>query len=144
MSLDHRKATRKIRVTDAAGQPVVNTKLRLKQTQHKFLFGCGAFDFMPYLLSMNADEVPLNRPERFRLDPELLKKKIDQWLAVYNYGTLPFYWGMFEHEEGKPNTENLLKTAKFMQEQGVTVKGHPLCWHTVCADWLLKYDIDTI
>ncbi|MBR5712389.1 MAG: endo-1,4-beta-xylanase [Lachnospiraceae bacterium] len=144
MALDHRKATKKVLITDASGRPMANAKLSLKQTQHKFLFGCGAFDFMPYLLSMNADEVPLNRPERFRLDPELLKKKIDQWLAVYNYGTLPFYWGMFEHEEGRPNTENMLKTARFMKEKGITVKGHPLCWHTVCADWLLKYDIDTI
>ena len=24
------------------------------------------------------------------------------------------------------------------------VKGHPLCWHTVCADWLMKYDNETI
>ena len=75
---------------------------------------------------------------------ETLKKKIDLWLDLYNYGTLPFYWGMFEREEGKPNTVNLLNTAKFMREQGVAVKGHPLCWHTACADWLMKYDNDTI
>ena len=24
------------------------------------------------------------------------------------------------------------------------VKGHPLCWHTVCAHWLTKYDNETI
>ena len=24
------------------------------------------------------------------------------------------------------------------------MKGHPLCWHTVCADWLMKYDNRTI
>ena len=77
MNLDHRKATRRVKVTDAQGKAIANAKLKFRQTKHKFLFGCGAFDFMPYLLSMNADEVPLNRPERFRLDPELLKKKID-------------------------------------------------------------------
>ena len=144
MDIAHRKVSKVLRITDEANEPLRNEKVHIALKNHEFLFGCGAFEFMPYLLSMNADEVPLNRPERFRLDPELLKKKIDQWLAVYNYGTLPFYWGMFEREEGKPNTENLLKTAKFMQEKGITVKGHPLCWHTVCADWLLKYDIDTI
>ena len=26
----------------------------------------------------------------------------------------------------------------------MTVKGHPLCWHTVCADWLMQYDNETI
>ncbi len=26
----------------------------------------------------------------------------------------------------------------------MSLKGHPLCWHTVCADWLLKYNDDEI
>jgi len=31
-----------------------------------------------------------------------------------------------------------------MKERGVDVKGHPLCWHTSCADWLMDYDNATI
>ena len=31
-----------------------------------------------------------------------------------------------------------------LNARGVTLKGHPLCWHTVCADWLLSYDDKTI
>ncbi len=143
MGLEHRKATRRVKVTDAQGRALANTKFTLRQTNHAFLFGCGAFDFLPYVMSQNP-EAMANMPERFRKDTETLQKKIEQWLAVYNYGTLPFYWGMFEREEGKPNTAMTLDTAKFMQSKGVTVKGHPLCWHTACADWLLKYDNDTI
>ena len=75
---------------------------------------------------------------------EYFKDITESWLEIFNYATLPFYWGNFEPEEGKPQTEKLLKTAKYLQSKGVKVKGHPLCWHTVCADWLLKYDNKTI
>lgn len=36
------------------------------------------------------------------------------------------------------------KCVEFLTARGVTLKGHPLCWHTVCADWLLSYDDKTI
>jgi hypothetical protein len=31
-----------------------------------------------------------------------------------------------------------------IKDFNATVKGHPLCWHTGCAEWLLKYDNKTI
>ena len=105
-----------------------NAEICVKQTNHKFLFGCGAFDFIPYVLK-GEDEY---------------KQVTDSWLEIFNYGTLPFYWGNYEREEGKPNKDTLMKTAKYLTGKGVKVKGHPLCWHTVCADWLMKYDNDTI
>lgn len=37
-----------------------------------------------------------------------------------------------------------MKAAKFLKDNNVAVKGHPLCWHTVCANWLMKYDNETI
>ena len=96
MSFEHRKATRRVKVVNAAGTAMANTKLTLRQTNHKFLFGCGAFDFVPYALSQDKKAFEMI-PEQFRPDLTLLQKKIEQWLAVYNYGTLPFYWGRFEH-----------------------------------------------
>ncbi|MBP5493169.1 MAG: endo-1,4-beta-xylanase [Clostridiales bacterium] len=51
---------------------------------------------------------------------------------------------MFEKEEGKPNTELTRKIGEYLYSRDIAVKGHPLCWHTVCADWLLKYDNPTI
>ncbi len=94
------------------------------------MFGCGAFDMMPYV----------NGGEK---DP-FLKERADKWLALFDYGTLPFYWGRYEPEEGKPDFEHLYKTAKFLRDHDKQVKGHPLCWHTVCADWLMEYDNQTI
>ena len=128
MDISHRKVKKQIIFKDAQGNALADKQISVKQTNHDFLFGCGAFDFMAYVMKGS----------------EQAKDLTDKWLKVFNYGTLPFYWGMFEHEEGKPNTEAMMKTAKYLQEKNVKVKGHPLCWHTVCADWLMKYDNETI
>lgn len=130
--LRHRMAGCRIHAVDGEGKPLSNARLLLRQTNHEFLFGCGAFDFVPYC-STPQEELP-----------QLLKSKIESWLELYNYGTLPFYWGRFEQEEGKPDTERLMRAAEFLNGRSVRVKGHPLCWHTVCADWLMKYDNKTI
>lgn len=50
MGIDHRKFNKRIRFTDKAGNPVINGNISVKQTNHRFLFGCGAFDFIPYVM----------------------------------------------------------------------------------------------
>lgn len=128
MDISHRKVSVKIQVKDKSGNPISGKPVHIKQTNHHFLFGCGAFDFLPYVMTGSEE----------------FKQITDSWLEIFNYGTLPFYWGRFEPEEGKPGTEMIMKTAKYLQSKNVKVKGHPLCWHTVCADWLMKYDNKTI
>ncbi|MCR4896359.1 MAG: endo-1,4-beta-xylanase [Lachnospiraceae bacterium] len=128
MDVSHRKATVKLHFTDRTGKPVAGRQVKAEQRSHSFLFGCGGFVFAPYLAKQTPE----------------LKNLADLWLDVFNYATLPFYWGMFEPVEGEPHTEELMRTALFLKERGVRVKGHPLCWHTVCADWLMKYDNTTI
>lgn len=133
--IEERKATAPINVTKD-GKPVANTELRLRQTNHEFLFGCGAFDFVEKA-KLEAEN---NNPEAIAK----YKTITDKWLKVYNYGTLPFYWGGFEPEEGKPQTDSRMTAAKYLKANGKEIKGHPLCWHTGCCDWLLKYDNKTI
>ena len=128
----HRRASKVVKVVDANGSPIANTKMRLRQTNHEFLFGCGAFDINEYFAT-DDPAVKANMQER-----------IDIWMELFNYGTLPFYLGRYEPEEGKPQWESRMAAAKFMKEHGVDVKGHPLCWHTSCADWLMDYDNATI
>ncbi len=61
------------------------------------------------------------------------------WLDLFNFAaTLPFYWGQYEPEEGRTNQQNLMMSAQFLKKRGVTIKGHPLCWHTQTAPWLLN------
>ena len=130
MSFEARKSEVLIHLTDSNGNPIANTSLNAKLSKHEFLFGCGAFDFIP----------------RANMNPvvPIFEDRADKWLRLYNYGTLPFYWGGYEPTEGNPNCDQLMNAAKFMTGNNVTVKGHPLCWHTVCADWLMKYDNKTI
>ena len=130
MSYEHRKARAVLRVLDGQGRPVANAHLHLDQKSHDFLFGCGAFDAIPYTNEKKGDP--------------FLGDRMEKWLRLFNYGTLPFYWGRYEPEEGKPAFENRMNAARFLTGRGVRLKGHPLCWHTVCADWLMQYDDKTI
>ena len=122
----HRIGEAIVRVVDKAGNPVADKELVLNQRSHQFLFGSGAFDFLEY--------------EGKKGDPERLEK----WLALLNYGTLPFYWGRYESKEGYPEFESCMEAAKILRSNNVTIKGHHLCWHTVCADWLMEYHDEVI
>ena len=130
--LAHRKACKKVQFLDKDGKPVCNSNVQVELKKHDFLFGCGAFDFVA------AVSIPDEEKRGHFIE------RTEKWAKLFNYGTLPFYWGGFEKEEGKPDTENLMKAAKLLKNFGATVKGHPLCWHTGCAQWLLKYDNKTI
>ncbi|MBR4718802.1 MAG: endo-1,4-beta-xylanase [Lachnospiraceae bacterium] len=127
MDISHRKVIKRLRLTDTNGNPLSHKEIRVKQVKHSFLFGCGAFVFLPY--ATKKDEYA---------------QVTESWLDVFNYATLPFYWGNYEREEGKTDKDMIMKAAHYLDDRGVKIKGHPLCWHTVCADWLLKYDNDTI
>ena len=131
-TLSHRKATARLRLVNADGTPIANRPLDVQQTSHQFLFGCGVFEAVE-MMRPHSDE---------QLD--FLRQRLDKWLGLFNYGTLPFYWGRYEPEQGKTAKEPTLKAATWLRERNVTLKGHPLCWHTVCADWLMQYSNEEI
>lgn len=101
-------------------------KVSVVLNKHKFLFGCNIFGL---IRGVDKDKIPLYK-ERF--------------LALFNTGVLPFYWGSYEPREGEYMEKETLKAAKWCKSHGLVLKGHPLCWHTVCADWLLKYETQVI
>ena len=133
----HRKATARIKFTDNSGAPLADADVKVNLKNHKFLFGVGAYDFLPPDEILNGEKAP-------DAEGAVYLKKINDWLDLVNYGTMHFYWGGYEHEEGKTNFEPMMRSAKYYAGKGVKLKGHPLCWHTVCADWLMKYDNATI
>ena len=146
MDYSHRKVSKVIKLINENNEPLKNEKVHIALKKHEFLFGCGAFDTMPYMMA--KDPALAGRlPSGIFENKDLIEKAEDgmkKWLDLFNYGTLPFYWGNYEREEGKTDEALLLSAAKFLQSKGVTVKGHPLCWHTVCAPWLMDYDNATI
>ena len=130
--LKHRKAEAKLRIVNPDGSPAANLPVRVDQVSHQFLFGCGAFDAVE--LMKTGDKAP----------QAFLKERMEKWLKLFNYGTLPFYWGRYEPVEGQTAYPETMAAAKWLHGQGVQVKGHPLCWHTVCADWLMQYSNEEI
>lgn len=132
--LAHRKAARTLRIVDQAGMPIADQEVRCELVNHEFLFGCGAFEAVPYANAPRQDEAMSAR----------LEDRMGKWLGLFNYGTLPFYWGSFEPKEGMPKTAEFKRAAEFMRSKDVTLKGHTLCWQTVHAAWLLQYDNETI
>lgn len=128
----HRMAAKTLCVLNPDGTPAVGKELKIRQTQHKFLFGCGAFDALEIAKGLDKSK------------EEFYQDRMGKWLALFNFGTLPFYWGRYEPVEGQDIGETMMQAAKWLGERGVTLKGHPLCWHTVCADWLMQYPNDVI
>jgi GH35 family endo-1,4-beta-xylanase len=129
----HRMGTASPLITGKDGAPLVNTDMTVRQVKQKVLFGCAAFE-----------SVPLVNGELDGIQKEQTEKRIQKVRELFNSVTMPFYWGRFEPEQGNPDTERIKKTAEWWKNQGYTVKGHPLCWHTVCAPWLLDMSDDEI
>jgi GH35 family endo-1,4-beta-xylanase len=129
----HRKSAVKLRLNYRNGASVAKEPVKVRQIRHEFLFGCGGFD---------AVELAGGKPEGAPLSPEEaapVRDRLEKIFPLNNYATLPFYLGRYEPVEGKPDQKRTLAAAKWFAERDVVTKGHPLCWHSVCAPWLMEY-----
>jgi len=88
--------------------------VQVSQTGHAFHFG-GSL----------TQAWTLHRHPEF---PTYLKR----FAGLFNYATVGFYWSW--HESRKPGTWQLKKHSadmlKWSKQQGMTVKGHPMMWHS--------------
>lgn len=108
------------------GTPLANQQVTVEQTNHDFLFGTAA-----------SDLIPLTNGEYIGEEKERAEQRADKITALFNAVTLPFYWARFEPEKGNPITAKVKNAARWCLDQKMLTKGHPLCWHTLTADWLL-------
>ncbi|MCL2810205.1 MAG: endo-1,4-beta-xylanase [Treponema sp.] len=130
---EHRKAAVQLRMVSQDGSPLKNMEFKINQIESQFLFGVGGFD---------AVEFAGGKPDDTALDEKrsvYLKEKLNKLFSIHNYATLPFYIGRYEEQEGKPDEKRLKAAAAWFNERNIKTKGHPLCWHTVCAPWLMEY-----
>ena len=125
---NHRQGTKTVKIEGADGKPVT-----VRQIRHKFLFGCSEFTTLPFASGEMDAETAATAEKRYGHMAELL-----------NFVTLPFYWGRYEPEQGKPDAARMEAAARYLKDKGLILKGHPLCWHTVCANWLMDMDNDKI
>ncbi|MCL2202322.1 MAG: endo-1,4-beta-xylanase [Defluviitaleaceae bacterium] len=122
----HRMGTKTVKIEGSGSVSV-------KMLRHKFLFGCSEFSTLPYAAGeMDAKAAAI------------AEKRYSHLTELLNFVTLPFYWGRYEPTQGKPDAVRMEAAARYLKKQGVTLKGHPLCWHTVCADWLMAMDNETV
>jgi GH35 family endo-1,4-beta-xylanase len=102
---------------DANGHAIKGASVAVRQQRHAFLFGCNIFG--------------LNTDDKSPLETAYQQK----FQALFNYATLPFYWGSFEHTKGQPNYDKLMTMAQWCVAHGISPKGHPLVWHEVWPSW---------
>ena len=132
-NFSHRKAAVRLRLFLENGIPAANKDVKISQKDHQFLFGCGGFEAVEFA-GGNPDGSPLD--EKIKA---YLRERLDKLFTLNNYATLPFYLGRYEPIEGMPDEERTKAAAHWYRERRVITKGHPLCWHTVCAPWLMNY-----
>lgn len=126
----YRKSDAVVEVRDAAGKPVADAKVELRQTGHEFLFGCNAF-----VLGQLEDQAMEQRYE-------------EAFARIFNFATVPFYWEGTEPAQGELRYEEPARDlwrrpppARFLpwaEKNGITLKGHPLLWHAYNPAWLPK------
>jgi endo-1,4-beta-xylanase len=102
----------------ASGRPVPGARVEVRQVRHAFLFGANIFGLRP------PDPSPPQAAYR------------ERFLALFNAATLPFYWGRYERERGKPDEARLRTMAEWSRANGLRVKGHPVLWHEVFPGWI--------
>lgn len=123
------RATLTLRGRD--GRPLADHPVTVAQRRHAFAFGNIGFDFVPLVGGPDPDAGGLDRLGGL-------------WLNLFNTVTLPLYWGGYEPRRGATDVARLTETARWFAGRGVTVKGHPLVWHTVQPQWLLDLDLDEV
>ena len=110
---------------------VCDKTVQIKQTKHKFLFGCTAF--------------MLNSFEKEEKEP-IFKEKFSN---LFNQAVVPFYWSDLEPQEGHlrfhKDCENIYRrpapdiVLEFCKEYGIQPKGHCLTWNGFVPSWLAQY-----
>ncbi|HCB94873.1 MAG TPA: hypothetical protein DEP65_03940 [Ruminococcus sp.] len=105
--------------------------VKVRQTKHKFLFGCTAF-------MLNSFET-LEKEDKFK----------SLFSNLFNQAVVPFYWSDLEPEEGNVrfdrDSENIYRrpapdiVIDFCREYGIEPKGHCLTWCSFVPQWLEKY-----
>lgn len=121
-----RTAEATLTVTGSDGKALADTEVVVAMRRHKFLFGCNLY--------MWGELKASKLEEAYRT----------RFAELLNYATLPFYWGSYEREQGKPREARLRAMAEWCRDQGIRTKGHPLVWHEVPAPWHKGLSVDKL
>jgi endo-1,4-beta-xylanase len=116
----YRKGDAVIEIIDKKGNHISNALVEVHQQTHEFLFGCNLF-----ILGQLKT-------------PELNSRYEAAFSNLFNFATVPFYWGDLEPQQGHPRFEvgsepvwrrpppDLL--LKWCEDHNITPKGHALMY----------------
>jgi len=117
---EHRKSDATLTIVDSGGRPIADASVTITQKSHAFLFGCNIFVLGQMKEKNEAYE--------------------DAFLKLFNFATAPFYWDDLEPEDGEPRFAEGSpdiwrrpppdRVVAFAKRHGLTLKGHPLLWHS--------------
>lgn len=107
----YRKSDFSVQLKGIKKKELKSLEIEVTQTSHEFLFGCIIFDLV------SKGELPENE-----------KKFKERFKNIFNFAVFPFYWAGYETEPGKTKRQEIMKVAKWCNENGITTKGHPLVW----------------
>ena len=132
----NRKGDCRVRLTDAAGKPLANTRVDIRQTAHAFRYGANLF-----MLDEFADEA-LNTAYR------------NTFHQYFNLATLPFYWNTLEPVRGKPryaaDSEKIYRRPApdrclaYCAEHGIDAKLHCLVYEAYMPEWIKGLPLDEV
>lgn len=134
----HRKGEAVIELRDGSGKPVANATVEVRQQTHEFLLGCNLF-----VLGQLAT-------------PELNRKYEAAFTNLFNFATVPFYWGDLEPVQGKPRfaegspdvwrRPSPDRLVKWCLANGVTPKGHALMYvkNMFMPAWTARTNAETL
>lgn len=125
----HRKGFGRIHLLNPDGTPYGGkADIRLNLKKHEYKFGANLF---------MLDEFPEEEKNA------LFRKR---FADMFNLGVVPFYWadmepvhGTFRFDKNSPKIYRRPAAdlcVEFCEENGITPKGHPLCWTQGLPDWL--------
>lgn len=109
----NRMGSATITVLNAAGQAVPGAAISVEQTSHDFLFGANIMGWEQFGNAAKDDAYK------------------NQFGAVFNYATAPFYWPLLEPVKGQPQYARNDAIAAWCAARGIRVKGHPIFWNNV-------------
>lgn len=134
----NRKSDAEIQIIGTDGAPLTNATLELVQQKHEFHFGCNLFAL---------DQLAT---------PELNQKYERYFTQLFNFATVPFYWGDLEAEPGKtryaegspriwrrPPPDRLVK---WCEQHDIMPKGHALLYvkNMFMPAWTARNDAEKL
>jgi GH35 family endo-1,4-beta-xylanase len=112
-----RKGDASIQIVDDSGTPVRGARIYYEQKSHDFLFGS------------NLAPLGVNGPNAVNQD------WANAYTALFNYGTLPFYWDQYEPKQGENSEQTLRAMADWARKRGIVTMGQPLISAGAVPSW---------